>query len=106
VVATSAAPEAAAPEEELGWAPDDEGPGRLDPPDPVGLAEVFALLDAAAELDDREGLAAVPDVEDPHPAISTAVSAVELYLVFAGRGWTPAHWEQWTITTLTATLLR
>jgi hypothetical protein len=74
-VATTTAPEAAAPDEELAWAEEDAAPDRLDPADPGGLAEVPALLDAAAELADGEGLAAVPDVDDPHPATSTAVSA-------------------------------
>ena len=74
VVATTAAPEAA-PEEAPGWTEDDAAPDRLDPIDPVGPADVVAVPDTAAEPDDGEAMAGVPDVDDPHPVTSTAVNA-------------------------------
>ena len=63
----------------------------------------FGVL--ARMLADRDGLKPALTVGEATDIIF-AVLGIELYLVFASRGWTPEHWEQWTIGTLTATLLR
>lgn len=74
VVATTAGPDAA-PEEAPGWAEDDAAPDRLELIDPVGPADVVAVPDTTAEPDDGKAIAAVPDVDDPHPVTSAAVNA-------------------------------
>jgi hypothetical protein len=63
----------------------------------------FGVL--AGMLADRGGLRGALPVEEATDIIF-AVLGIELYLVFAGRGWTPARWEQWTTATLIATLTR
>jgi AcrR family transcriptional regulator len=63
----------------------------------------FGVL--ARMLADRGGLKPAVTVDEATDIIF-ALLGIELYLVFAARGWTSAHWEQWTIATLTATLLR
>ena len=64
---------------------------------------VFGVL--ARMLADRGGLKPALSVGEATDIIF-ALLGIELYLVFAGRGWTPARWEQWTVATLTATLMR
>ena len=66
---------------------------------------ITAFRVLAQMLADRDGLKPTLTVGEATDIIF-ALLGIELYLIFASRGWTPEHWEQWTIATLTATLLR